>query len=97
MHKNISLKIITGIALVILIATACSPVAMLQKLDWNQTQPRKTGVQLWAENCSRCHNPRAIDSYSDAEWDVAMLHMRIRANLAAEDARAITEYLKSAN
>ena len=57
----------------------------------------KGGAQLWAENCVRCHNIRSPSTYSDAEWDVAMLHMRIRANLTAEEHRKILEFLKSAN
>ena len=57
----------------------------------------KGGAQLWAENCVRCHNNRSPSTYSDAEWDVAMQHMRIRANLTAEESRRILEYLKPAN
>ena len=55
------------------------------------------GVQLWAQNCGHCHNVRSPGSYSDAQWDVAMLHMRVRANLTAEEHRKILEFLKSAN
>lgn len=81
-----------GISLVVLLITACSSTGV------NQTQPTtKTGLQLWSENCAFCHNHRSIDSYSDAQWDVVSMHMRIRANLTADDARSITEYLKSAN
>lgn len=57
----------------------------------------KGGAQLWAENCVRCHNIRSPSTYSDAEWDVAMHHMRIRANLTAEEHKRILEFLKSAN
>ena len=57
----------------------------------------KGGAQLWAENCIRCHNIRSPSIYSDAEWDVAMHHMRIRANLTAEEHKKILEFLKSAN
>lgn len=57
----------------------------------------KGGAQLWAENCSRCHNIRSPSIYSDAEWDLAMHHMRIRANLTAEESNKILEFLKSAN
>lgn len=57
----------------------------------------KGGAQLWAENCVRCHNNRSPSTYSDAEWDVAMHHMRIRANLTAEEHRKILQFLKSAN
>lgn len=55
----------------------------------------KMGVQLWAENCGRCHNIRAQNSLSPSQWEVVMLHMRIRANLPAEDARKILQFLKS--
>lgn len=56
-----------------------------------------SGAQVWANNCARCHNFRSPASYSDAEWDVAMHHMRLRANLTAEEHRSIVEFLKSAN
>ena len=57
----------------------------------------KGGSQLWAENCLRCHNIRSPSAYSDAQWEVAMHHMRVRGNLTAEEHRSITEFLKSAN
>jgi hypothetical protein len=57
----------------------------------------KGGAQLWAENCVRCHNIRSPSIYSDAEWEVAMHHMRIRANLTSQEHKKILEFLKSAN
>jgi hypothetical protein len=57
----------------------------------------KSGVQLWAENCGNCHNVRDPSTLSDAHWEVAMLHMRTRANLTASDAAAIREFILSAN
>jgi len=57
----------------------------------------KGGAQLWTENCIRCHNIRSPSIYSDGEWEVAMHHMRIRANLTAEEHKKILEFLKSAN
>lgn len=57
----------------------------------------KGGAQLWAESCVRCHNVRSPSVYSDAEWDVVMHHMRIRANLTAADTTRVLEFLKSAN
>ncbi len=52
---------------------------------------------MWSENCARCHNMRSPSSYSDTEWDVVMHHMRVRANLTAEEHKKILEFLKSAN
>ncbi len=57
----------------------------------------KGGAQLWAENCNRCHNIRSPSIYSDAEWEVAMHHMRVLAGLTAEEHKKILEFLKSAN
>ena len=59
--------------------------------------PEKGGAQLWAENCNRCHYAPAPDRYSDAQWDVVVHHMRMRANLTGEEARQIAVFLKSAN
>lgn len=71
---------------------AAKPTVVAQAKDSG-----KGGSQLWAENCIRCHNIRSPSIYSDAEWEVAMHHMRIRANLTAEEHKKILEFLKSAN
>jgi hypothetical protein len=34
--------------------------------------------------------------YSDAQWDVIVHHMRLRANITGQEQRAILEFLKSA-
>lgn len=64
---------------------------------FTRTERQKSGAQLWAENCARCHNLRAPGSFDDAQWDVAMMHMRERANLTGYQQRAILKFLKSAN
>lgn len=56
---------------------------------------QRNGAQLWAENCASCHNFRSPNSYSDAQWDVAVTHMRVRANLTGAEERAIVEFLKT--
>ncbi len=59
--------------------------------------PIKGGAQVWAQNCMRCHNLRQPHERSDREWEAIVLHMRIRANLTAEEHRLIVEFLKAAN
>ena len=59
--------------------------------------PAKGGAELWAQNCRRCHNFRSPSGYSDSEWDVAMFHMRVRANLTGEEYEAIRQFLKASN
>ena len=55
-----------------------------------------TGAELWSNNCMRCHNIRPPTMYSDAQWDVIVHHMRLRANITGQEQRAIVEFLKSA-
>ena len=71
--------------------------AKVSATDRNNASKSPTGVQLWAQNCGHCHNVRSPDSYSATQWDVAMLHMRVRANLTAQEHKAILEFLQSAN
>jgi cytochrome c5 len=56
-----------------------------------------SGAQLWSENCMRCHNLRSPETYSSTQWEVAVHHMRLRANLTGEETEKITAFLKSAN
>jgi hypothetical protein len=53
----------------------------------------KTGGQIWAENCSRCHNPRPATQYSPQQWDIIDTHMRLRANLNGEEQRAVVRFM----
>jgi hypothetical protein len=59
--------------------------------------PHKTGVQLWSENCMRCHNGRPPEEFSASQWDVIVHHMRLRANLTGEESREIVKFLQASN
>ena len=53
----------------------------------------KSGGQIWAENCTRCHNARPANQYSAQQWDIISTHMRLRADLNGEEQRAVTKFL----
>lgn len=55
----------------------------------------RQGARLWSPYCGACHNARPPGERSPAEWDTIMMHMRVRANLPADDARALLEFLKA--
>ncbi|MEQ8681164.1 MAG: hypothetical protein RID25_15490 [Cyclobacteriaceae bacterium] len=57
----------------------------------------KSGAQLWAESCIRCHNTASPATFSDLQWDVAIKHMEIRAQLTRVEAEKILEFIQSAN
>ncbi len=54
-----------------------------------------SGEELWSNNCLRCHNIRPATMYGNAQWNVIVHHMRVRANITGQEQRAIAEFLKS--
>ena len=53
-----------------------------------------TGAELYAINCNRCHPERYATEWNPAQWKTLMLHMRVRANLPAKQAKTILKYLQ---
>lgn len=85
-----------SVAAVILIATSCSTNKQDKTASGAApTGTEKSGAQLWAENCQRCHITRSPSSYNDAQWEVGMMHMRVRVNLTPEEHKKILQFLKS--
>lgn len=55
------------------------------------------GAQVWAANCTRCHNARSSTERTDAQWAAIVGHMRVRANMTQAQARAVLAYLQATN
>ncbi len=55
------------------------------------------GSVAWSNHCERCHNLRSPSELNDAEWKVAVTHMRVRANIPGAQARDIVAFLQSSN
>ena len=53
-----------------------------------------SGADLYAIHCNRCHPERYATERTAAQWKTLMVHMRVRANLPAEQAKAILKYLQ---
>ncbi|WP_212003076.1 cytochrome c [Chitinophaga sp. HK235] len=54
----------------------------------------KTGVQLWSENCRRCHNPPASNTFSHEQWVMIGMHMQTRAQLTDKERDKIIAFLQ---
>jgi mono/diheme cytochrome c family protein len=65
-----------------------------KKADKPAIKRKLTGAELYALNCNRCHNERYPTEFAAAQWKTIMMEMRVRANLPAEQARAILKYLQ---
>jgi hypothetical protein len=59
-----------------------------------EEKKKLTGAELYAINCNRCHPERYPTEWTCAQWKTIMLHMRVRANLPAEQAKTIAKYLQ---
>ena len=53
-----------------------------------------SGADLYAIHCNRCHPERYATEFTAAHWQTIMIHMRVRANLPADQAREILKYLQ---
>ena len=53
-----------------------------------------SGVELWTMHCNRCHTYRGSNEFTSAHWENILMHMRIRANIPAAQAREIIKFLQ---
>ena len=62
----------------------------------NTTSTGRTlsGAELYSMHCNRCHPERYPTERTAAQWKTIVLHMRVRANLPAGQARTILKYLQ---
>jgi hypothetical protein len=61
----------------------------------SQKVQNKTGIQLWGENCGRCHNAPGPGEFSATNWEIVGRHMRIRTNITETEEQKIVDYLKT--
>ena len=64
------------------------------KPEKKPAKKKLTGAELYQINCNRCHPERYPTEFNSAQWKTIMLHMRVRANLPAEQAKAVLKYLQ---
>lgn len=84
------------------LATFIAVLVILLSIFWvgcagNPPIAQQSGAQLWGDNCIRCHNVRPPTNLTDEQWEVAVTHMRTRANLTATETEKILEFLKLSN
>lgn len=53
-----------------------------------------SGAELYSVHCNRCHPERYATEWTAGQWKTLMLHMRVRANLPAAQAKAVLKYLQ---
>ncbi len=93
--KTIKIMACLALAAAVWLPFGCTADSEKQVSDGSSHFPhvKKTGAQIWAENCTRCHNPRPAVQYSAQQWDMITTHMRLRADLNGEEQRAIYHFM----
>ena len=59
-----------------------------------EAKHKLSGAELYAIHCNRCHPERYPIEMSDAHWKTLITHMRVRANLPAQQAQTIMKYMQ---
>jgi hypothetical protein len=98
--RSLKPRLLAGIGLAV-IGAAIYSVRIPIVYAGPQTAPEKpaesstlSGATLYAINCNRCHAERYPPEFTVANWRNIMIHMRVRANLPAAQAREILKYLE---
>ena len=97
MNRFRSLHLHAGAMAVVAAVVVISTSAIVTFADSVKDKPPKkklTGQELYAINCNRCHAERYATERTPAQWKTIMLHMRTRAQIPAEQAKAILKYLQ---
>lgn len=55
------------------------------------------GAEMWARRCGQCHSLRPPSDYSDAQWTVAVHHMRVLVPLTGNEQQKILGFLQASN
>jgi len=71
--------------------------SLMSACSSQNTTPPKSGAQLWGENCIRCHNAPPPSAFSDDQWEIVAMHMKVRANLNSHETSEIVDFLQMAN
>jgi len=80
--------------IVIMTITIASVSALFVGCTASQKITTKSGAQLWAENCQRCHNTPSPSTFSHDQWVTIGMHMQSRALLTDAEREKIVAFLK---
>ena len=73
---------------------ASKPTGGAPKKGLKKPAKKLNGAELYALHCNRCHPERYATERTADQWKTILLHMRTRANLPADQANAILQFLQ---
>ena len=78
----------------ILVILIIPVIVIVNSCTVSQKVSAKSGAQLWAENCQRCHNTPSPSTFSAEKWETIGMHMQSRALLTDKERDKIVAFLK---
>lgn len=94
---SISFGIFLMVALNLTSCNSTKTTASEDNTEIPEAMAVQQGVQLWANNCVRCHNAPPPSAYNDREWTAIVNHMQKVAGLTVDDANKVEAYMKASN
>jgi hypothetical protein len=70
-------------------------VCLINSCSTTSQMAAKTGSELWGENCVRCHNAPSSADFSNEQWAVIGMHMKLRANLTDDEIKKVVVFLSN--
>lgn len=55
---------------------------------------QRSGVEIWSQNCGRCHLPQPAHRYTADQWESIIYHMKLTARLTDAETEAVLGFLK---
>ena len=80
--------------LILMLITVITATAILTSCTVSEKITAKSGAQLWAENCQRCHNTPSPSTFTNDQWETVGMHMQTRAMLTEDEKNKIVGFLK---
>jgi cytochrome c2 len=95
-YNSNQMKTLTSKTFAVISVMVLSFVAVITITSCKASQQisSKTGAQLWAENCQRCHNTPSPSTFSPDQWETVGLHMQSRSLITDDERNKIVEFLK---
>jgi mono/diheme cytochrome c family protein len=88
-------RLLFGFLFAMLMAILVLQPSQASETSAEKRQLFREGSKLWPVYCAQCHNARPGSQFAPYQLDAILMHMRTQANLPAQNARAILEYLKA--
>jgi mono/diheme cytochrome c family protein len=97
LRAGLSLAFVAGAVYALSVGCITAADPKPEKEAKAEKKPQKktlSGADLYAMHCNRCHPERYATEWNPAQWKTIILHMRVRANLPASQAKTILKYLQ---